>query len=91
MPILYRRHPEVRLTGVKGHGVVLHLAAKRYYTMTESGLAIFEALTAPRTVDDLVGVMRDHYDVSAERAAESVQEFLDRCCAAHLLVTEHVG
>ena len=88
MTTLYRRHPEVRLTAVEGHGVVLHLAARRYYTMTETGLAIFEALVAPRTVDDLVGVMREQYDVSETRAAESVQEFLDRCCAAHLLITE---
>ena len=88
MTIRYRRHPEMRLTALEGEGVVLHLGARRYFTVTESGLAILEALTEPRTFDELVAVLNEQYDVTPEQAADSAREFIDRCCDADLLVVE---
>ena len=85
---VYRRHPELRLAALEGEGVVLHLGTRRYFTLSESGLTIFEALAAPRTFDELVASLLTRYEVTAERAQESVREFLDRCRSADLLVVE---
>jgi hypothetical protein len=84
----YRRHADLRLTALEGEGVVLHLGARRYFTVTESGLTILEALNAPKTFDELVAAVVERYEVSADHAAASVRAFVDRCCAADLLVAE---
>ncbi|HEU5262497.1 MAG TPA: PqqD family protein [Gemmatimonadales bacterium] len=88
MTLRYKRHPELRLSELEGEGVVLHLGTRRYFTLSESGLAMLEALAAPRSVDDLVQLLRGRYEVTAERAAEDVHEFLDRCREADLLVVD---
>lgn len=87
----YRRHPELRLAAVEGEGVVLHLGTRRYFSVNDSGLTLFEALAAPRSFDDLVAALVERYDVTAAGARESVREFLDRCLAAELLVVETGG
>ena len=46
----YARHPDLRLTALEGEGVALHLGTRRYYSVSESGLDILEALAAPRTL-----------------------------------------
>ena len=86
MILRYRRHPELRVSELEGEGVVLHLGTRRYFTLSESGLAMLEALAAPRSVDDLVRLLRGRYEVTAQRAEDDVREFLDRCREADLLV-----
>ncbi len=88
MTVRYRRHRELRLAALEGEGVVLHLGTRRYFSVSESGLAILEALVSPHTVDELVRVLLARYDVSAEHAKQSVRDFLDRCLGAELLTVE---
>jgi len=88
MILRYRRHPELRVSELEGEGVVLHLGTRRYFTLSESGLAMLEALAAPRSVDDLVRLLRARYEVTAQRAEDDVREFLDRCREADLLVVD---
>jgi len=88
---LYRRHPDLRLTSLEGEGVVLHLGARRYFTVTESGLTILEALTEPRSFDQLVEVILDTYDVDRDKAERTTRAFLDRCRDATLIVLEPAG
>jgi Coenzyme PQQ synthesis protein D (PqqD) len=86
---IYHRHPDIRLTALEGEGVVLHLGARKYFTVTETGLSILEALTVPQTFDQIVAAITDEYDVTPEAARESVKAFVDHCVSAALLqVTE---
>lgn len=84
----YVRHPDLRLADVEGDGVVLHLGTRRYFSVSESGLALLQALETPRTIDELVQVLLERYEVSPEQAEASVQQFLDTCRTAELLVEE---
>jgi hypothetical protein len=84
----YKRHPELRLADVEGDGVVLHLGTRRYFSVSESGLALLQALEAPRTVPELVEVLLERYEVTPEQAEASVRQFLDTCRTAELLVEE---
>ncbi len=84
----FKRHPELRLTDVEGDGVVLHLATRRYFSVSESGLVILRALESPQSVADLVRRLMEHYEVTAAQAEASVHEFLDTCRAAELLDPE---
>ena len=54
MTTRYQRHHAIRLTDLAGEGVVLHLGSRSYFTVTETGLVILEALKQPRTFDELV-------------------------------------
>ncbi len=84
----YRRHPDLRLADVEGDGVVLHLGTRRYFSVTESGLILLQALEAPRSVDELVRLLVEQYEVTPEQAEASVRQFLDTCRTAELLVVE---
>jgi len=83
----YQRHADIRLTDLAGEGVVLHLGTRSYFTVTETGLVILEALKEPRTFDELVDAILAEYEVERAHAANSVQAFLDRCLAAELVRT----
>ncbi len=84
----YIRHPDLRLADVEGDGVVLHLGTRRYFSVTESGLILLQALEAPRSVDELVRLLVEQYEVTPEQAEASVRQFLDTCRTADLLVVE---
>jgi hypothetical protein len=83
----YHRHPDIRLTAMEGEGVVLHMGERRYFTVTETGLVILEALKSPRTFEQLVEAITNEYDVSTEHAETSVQRFLDQCLKSSLVLT----
>ena len=85
MTARYRRTADIRVAEVSGDGVVLHLGTRRYFTTTESGLAVLQALDQPLTLDELVSVLVERYDVTAAEAAATVTAFLDRCREAELV------
>ncbi len=87
MTTRYQRHHAIRLTDLAGEGVVLHLGSRSYFTVTETGLVILEALKQPRTFDELVDAILDEYEVERPHAVQSVQAFLDRCVLAELVRT----
>lgn len=80
------RHPDLRLADVEGDGVILHLGSRRYFSVSESGLALLQALDAPRSLEDLVRLLLERYDVTPDQAEASVRTFLESCRAAELLV-----
>lgn len=88
MTDLYKRHPDLRLADVEGDGVVLHLGTRRYFSVSESGLALLQALETPRTIPELVEVLLERYEVTPEQAEASVRQFLDTCRTAELLIEE---
>lgn len=87
MSLRYHRHSDIRLTALEGEGVVLHMGERRYFTVTETGLVILEALKQPRTFEELVSAITDEYDVTVDHARTSVQTFLDQCLKSSI-VTE---
>ena len=84
----YRRHETLRLTALEGEGVVLHMGTRTYFTVTETGLTILEALVVPKTLPELVAVITSEYDVDDEHAETTVKAFLDRCIASTLIIEE---
>ncbi len=85
----YQRRPDIRLTALEGEGVVLHLGARRYFSVNETGLLLLEALKEPRTFPELVDKVLSEYEVTPEIAADTTREFLDQCVTAG--VVERTG
>jgi hypothetical protein len=73
------------LSSLEGEGVVLHLGSRRYFTVSKTGLVILEALSIPRTLEELVAVVMERYEVTREHATASVRDFLARCGEADLI------
>jgi Coenzyme PQQ synthesis protein D (PqqD) len=82
----YVRHPDLRLADVEGDGVVLHLGTRRYFSVSESGLVLLQALEKPQSVPDLVQALLERYEVSPQQAEASVRQFLETCRTADLLM-----
>lgn len=87
-PARFRRHPDLRVAALEGEGVVLHLGARKYFTVSETGLVLLELLEGPRTLDQLVTGLMDRYAVDRHRAEMSTREFLERCRAAGLILED---
>jgi hypothetical protein len=85
MTTVYSRDPDLRLTAVDDEGIVLHLGSRQYFSVNETGVTILQALAKPRTLAELVTVVTDEYEVTAEVAESTVREFLERCSEAALL------
>jgi len=83
----YRRHPDLRLTSLEGEGVVLHLRERRYFSVSETGLVLLEALKEARSFEELVEGLLSEYDVDRETAVTTTRAFLDQCLAS-AVVTE---
>ena len=83
----YRRHPDLRLTSLEGEGVVLHLRERRYFSVSETGLVLLEALKEARTFEQLVEGLLSEYEVDRETAVTTTRAFLDQCLAS-AVVTE---
>lgn len=81
----YVRHPDLRLTALEGEGVALHLGTRRYFTVSETGLAILEALKTPRTLEELTALIEAAYDVTHDHATASVSAFVTRCVDSALI------
>jgi hypothetical protein len=82
----YHRHPELRLSTQEGEGVVLHLDAHRYFSVSEAGLALLEALKEPRTFDELVEGLLSQHETDRDAAAQTTRAFLDQCLASAVVV-----
>ncbi len=86
MTTYYRQHPGLRLTGVEDEGIVLHLDTRRYFSVNETGLLILDALRNPQSAEQLVGVLLERYNVTAEYARDCVAQFLTSCQDSELVV-----
>lgn len=82
----YHRHPDVRLTPLEGEGLVLHLLERRYFSVSETGLVLLEALKEPRTFGELVEGLLSASGVDRDTAAETTRAFLDQCLASAVVV-----
>lgn len=82
----YRRHPDLRLTSLEGEGIVLHLRERRYFSVSETGLVLLEALKQARTFEELVEGLLSEYEVDRETAASTTRAFLDQCLASAVVM-----
>ncbi len=84
----YRRHADLRLTELDGEGLALHLGNRKYFTLSESGLVMLNALDKPCGLNELVEVLLAEYDVTPEKAGRSARHFLDECEQAGLVIVD---
>jgi hypothetical protein len=58
--------------------------------VSESGVDLLDALTEPKTLEDLVLVLTSKYDVTLAQATDSAREFVEHGVRTGVLVVEEV-
>jgi hypothetical protein len=62
--------------------VVLHLGARRYFTVNATGLRLLEELARPCTLAELTGALTGEFEVSEAVARDTTLAFLAKCLEA---------
>ena len=70
-----------------GESVLLDPTSGRYFGLNEVGTRIFELLSEPRSVADLVDILVQEYDVGAGRLRRDVEEFVGAMLSRGLIQT----
>ena len=59
-----------------GEGVLVDLNTKRYYQLNETAMLVWRGLERGLAADDIVREMTARYEVTPERASESVEKLI---------------
>ena len=85
------KHPEVVYTSLEDGAVLLHLESKFYYSLNESGEAIWRLLDSAESLEDLVQEVMLEYEVEQGRVKGSISKFLEELEREQLVVPHQGG
>lgn len=74
--IRYVISPDAACAAVEDGAVVLNMRTKRYYSLNETGAAIWRLLEEDAVVEDVVRQLIDRYAVGEREAGDSVDALL---------------
>ena len=81
-------NPEVICTDVGGkEAVLLHVDTKKYYSLNQTGLRIWQMLSDGRTPADIIEGLVAEFDVTPEKARESVIDLMNELISEKLIQT----
>ena len=86
--INHRAKPDsdVVVTELEGkEAVLLNLTTKMYYTLNETGLHIWQMLSSGRTLGEISETLSGEFDVTPEKAKESVFNLIGELTAEKLV------
>lgn len=76
---------EIDDTDLDGEKVMMNLDKGQYFMMNEVGSRIWEMISEPINVRDIINTLRDEYEVDEETCMDTVIEFLGRLDNADLI------
>jgi hypothetical protein len=85
--VTYVRKPELHAVEMDGELVMMGQEQGEYYGLRDVAASIWNHLAEPRTLDDLVGLVADEYDVTPDGCRDDIVAFLDELAAKKLVVT----
>ncbi len=68
-----------------GEGILVDLNTKKYFQLNETGTLVWRGLERNQSLEEIVGEITSAYDVTPERAAESVRRLLENLRAFKLV------
>jgi hypothetical protein len=77
--------PDVVDCDIGGDRALLNMQSNTYFTVNPTAAEIWLALKAPKSVDDLVGVVTDAFDVTEDRCRPDVETVLADMLAAGIV------
>lgn len=76
---------------IGGDRALLHVENNSYFTINSTGAALWEAMAQPRTLDELVAVVVEKFDVTAEQCRDDIQAMLTQMNDAQIIQTSTDG
>lgn len=84
----YNLSPEAACAVVDDGAVVLHMRTKRYYSLNETGVAIWSMLEERRSVEEIVSSLTATYEIDRDSATTAVASMLAELASVELLHVE---
>ena len=84
----YTIPPDVACATVEDGAVVLHMGTKRYFSLNETGAAIWHLLEEAVPLDEIPARISERYDVTLDAARLAVEELVATLEASNLLELE---
>lgn len=73
----YTTHPAVAYTRLdECEAVLLHLESQHYFSLNETGVAIWDLLSEPRSLAEIVEALAETYEADRETMAALVARFV---------------
>ena len=88
---LYVAQSDVVDCDIGGDRALLHLDTNIYFTMNATASLLWLALSEPRSLDDLVKVVTDSFDVTAEQCRADVEALVQQMRDAQVIRTTTSG
>lgn len=76
---------EIDDTDLDGEKVMMNLDKGEYFMMNEVGSRIWEIISEPINIKDIINTLRNEYEVDEETCKDTVIEFLGRLDNADLI------
>ena len=70
---------------IGGERALLHLKTNTYFTLNATASEVWPALSEPRSVDEIVTLVTERFDVSAERCRPDIETLIAQMVEAHIL------
>ncbi|MEO9652449.1 MAG: PqqD family protein [Roseobacter sp.] len=70
---------------IGGDRALLHLQTNTYFTMNATASALWLALADPRTLDELVGVVTEKFEVSDDQCRPDIELMLSQMKEANVI------
>lgn len=70
---------------IGGERALMHLETNTYFTMNETASVLWLSLSQPRSLDGLVSIVTERFDVLAERCRPDVRTLLDEMVEARII------
>ena len=84
----YAISPDAACAVVDDGAVILHMRTKRYYSLNETGVAIWSMLEASQPVGEIIASLTETYEIDAESAGAAVRQMLGELASAELVSVE---
>lgn len=83
----YLRRPELNAVEMDGELVMMGQEQGEYFGLRDVAASIWMHLAEPRTLEDLVTLVGEEYDVSPDTCRPDITRFLDELVAKRLVTT----
>ncbi len=86
----FKTNTDVVVTPLDGEkeSVLLHLGTKKYYTLNETGVRIWELLSEGHSIGEITQKICTEYDISPMAAAKSINTLISSLVREELLLAE---
>lgn len=82
---LYSAQPDVVDCDIGGDRALLHLQTNTYFTMNATASALWLALAEPKNIEELINVVTEKFEVSADQCRRDIEVLLSQMMEANVI------